>query len=340
MQPRDPGSNDTRPKSYIVLTPATVGVICLVVVALAVAFKFLPDAKPPAPVAPAYPDLSARVAELEQQLAAAKSAAPAWPDLSGKVATLESAQAGLQRQLAEAQAAPEYTALRHQIAALESELEATRDALAVAQDDDREVRLRLERDDLAGRAARLAREVAQLRTDRERMQKLLAETGRQMRAASAQKTTLNEREAAYAFVLEELQTTRTALATAQDEAGRVREELAALEHSARLTLAEAATDRTRLEQLRSANATLTRDNQRLQSALARGTVAAPASAPAPAPVALSASRTHVVTTGDSLSNLSARYYGTAERWREIYRANADLLGPTGTLRIGTTLRIP
>jgi chromosome segregation ATPase len=44
------------------------------------------------PRAPAYPDLSGRVAQLERELAAANNrpAAPSYPDLSGRVAELES----------------------------------------------------------------------------------------------------------------------------------------------------------------------------------------------------------------------------------------------------------
>ena len=117
--------------------------------------------------------------------------------------------------------------------------------------------------------------------------------------------------------------------------GIANEALAAQQQSARLTLAEAATDRARLDQLRSTNTVLTQENQRLKASLARG--AAAVTPPAAVP---NLTRTHLVAAGDSLSNLSDRYYGTPGRWREIYVANADLLGPTGTLRIGTTLRIP
>jgi nucleoid-associated protein YgaU len=48
----------------------------------------------------------------------------------------------------------------------------------------------------------------------------------------------------------------------------------------------------------------------------------------------------VVAAGDSLSRLSQRYYGNANRWQEIYNANAALLGPNGVLKVGTQLRIP
>ena len=57
------------------------------------------------PAAPAYPDLSGRVRELESQLAVASSrrpapAAPSYPDLSGRVGELETALAAAQQQLA------------------------------------------------------------------------------------------------------------------------------------------------------------------------------------------------------------------------------------------------
>ena len=48
----------------------------------------------------------------------------------------------------------------------------------------------------------------------------------------------------------------------------------------------------------------------------------------------------MVASGDSLSRISQRYYGTANRWQEIYNANRDRISNEGVLRVGTTLRIP
>jgi len=330
----DPNS---RPKSYLAVSPAAVGVLGVVlVVAVVAVFKLLPPPTPATAPAPAYPDLSPRVAELEQQLAAAKSAPPPYPDLTERVSALEATQTELQKLLAEAQAAPEYTVLRNRIAALASELEGTRDALAAARKGGAEARA--ERDEVASRIDRLTRDLAQLRADRERMEKLLTETGRQMRQTSAQKTALSDREANVAKIIDELRDTRAALATAQDEASRTSEALATLQRSTDRALADSAADRARLDELRSTNASLVDENQRLRAAVATPPPASP-SPPAyrPSPAV---GRTHFVAAGDSLSNLSQRYYGTPERWREIYTANADLLGPTGTLRVGTMLRIP
>jgi nucleoid-associated protein YgaU len=47
-----------------------------------------------------------------------------------------------------------------------------------------------------------------------------------------------------------------------------------------------------------------------------------------------------VTDGDSLSRLSLRYYGTANRWQDIYNANSDTLQGANALRVGQRLRIP
>jgi len=323
----------------IVLTSGAVIAAGVLVIAAFLVFKLVSNPKPAAPEVPpvpAYPDLRASVAELEQQLAAAKAAPPAYPNLGDKVAALESTLTVLQGQLAEAQAAPEYVKLRNRLAALESELTATRDALAVAKKGDVEAQLRAERDDLAGRTARLTSEVTQLRSDRERMQRLLAATGQQLRRASAEKSAPAGREAALATLVDELQATRATLAAAQEETNRANEGLAALRRSSSRFEAEAAADRTRLNQVRDTNVFLTEENLRLKASLSRGNAipAAPAIAPLAGP------RTHVVAAGDSLSNLSQRYYGNAGRWQDIYNANADLLGPTGTLHVGYVLRIP
>ena len=51
-------------------------------------------------------------------------------------------------------------------------------------------------------------------------------------------------------------------------------------------------------------------------------------------------RYHVVQEGDSLTRISVRYYGTAQRWNEIYDANRDLLRGENALRPGQRLKIP
>ena len=54
-----------------------------------------------------------------------------------------------------------------------------------------------------------------------------------------------------------------------------------------------------------------------------------------------AGKRHAVQRGDTLSRLSRQYYGTADRWRDIYNANRDILkSESETLRLGMELRIP
>lgn len=69
---------------------------------------------------------------------------------------------------------------------------------------------------------------------------------------------------------------------------------------------------------------------------------APGSQPSPAPrIELPGrGRVHVVAGGDTLSKISARYYGTPSRWDDILAANRDILGETNNLVIGRALRIP
>jgi len=60
----------------------------------------------------------------------------------------------------------------------------------------------------------------------------------------------------------------------------------------------------------------------------------PPPAPAPAP----ATRTHTIARGDTLSELSQRYLGTARRWSEIVNANPGL--QPNRLIVGETINIP
>ena len=50
--------------------------------------------------------------------------------------------------------------------------------------------------------------------------------------------------------------------------------------------------------------------------------------------------TYTVQAGDTLSTISRKIYGTANRWRDIFSANRDRLATTESLRIGQTLKIP
>ena len=131
--------------------------------------------------------------------------------------------------------------------------------------------------------------------------------------------------------------------TAQAEIARLNESLAALQRSTAQNTTDLAATRALLQQVQGASRTLADENYQLKTRLAgvAGTTVAPVSVtPVPVPTATPGTRTHVVAAGDSLSRLSQRYYGTANRWQEIYNANRDKIGTDGVLRVGVELRVP
>ena len=74
----------------------------------------------------------------------------------------------------------------------------------------------------------------------------------------------------------------------------------------------------------------------------------PAVAPTHAPSARSGmtlspaatGHTHTVAKGDTLMNISQRYYSTRSKWRDIYAANRDVMKSENDLKIGMQLKIP
>ena len=119
------------------------------------------------------------------------------------------------------------------------------------------------------------------------------------------------------------------------------------------TSAEVAALREQLRQLQVANVSLQADNVRLRASAvlaaaprpatglatptrpgAAPVVATPA-APPPPPV-----RTHRIAAGDTLTRISSRYYGTPNRWQEIYDANRDKLRAPDALPVDVELKIP
>jgi 5'-nucleotidase len=51
-------------------------------------------------------------------------------------------------------------------------------------------------------------------------------------------------------------------------------------------------------------------------------------------------RIHIVQKGDTLSSISAKYYGSAKQWRKIVAANRDNLPDPNRLIPGSKLLIP
>lgn len=50
--------------------------------------------------------------------------------------------------------------------------------------------------------------------------------------------------------------------------------------------------------------------------------------------------THTVVAGDTLSKIAKATYGDANRWREIFEANKDLIKDPDKIYPGQTLRLP
>ena len=71
----------------------------------------------------------------------------------------------------------------------------------------------------------------------------------------------------------------------------------------------------------------------------RGNEAAAASTP-PGAGSPTVSSSYEVQSGDNLSTISQKVYGTAHRWKEIYEANRDKLDSPDWVQVGMKLRIP
>jgi nucleoid-associated protein YgaU len=117
---------------------------------------------------------------------------------------------------------------------------------------------------------------------------------------------------------------------------KAQQELAALRDAAGKAAAENARLRTALAVTGRAPAAATSQPTRpAPVTVAASAPAAPApAAPPPAP------RTYRVASGDTLSRISSRYYGTATRWQDIYNANRDQLRSPDVLPLGVELKIP
>ena len=67
-----------------------------------------------------------------------------------------------------------------------------------------------------------------------------------------------------------------------------------------------------------------------------------ASSTAPPPSAPKAAepRTYTVVAGDNLSKIAKRFYGDANKWKQIFEANKDTIQNPDLIRVGQVLRIP
>ncbi len=127
------------------------------------------------------------------------------------------------------------------------------------------------------------------------------------------------------------------IAAAQAEATRTNEALATLQRASAQYASDLATARALIRQLQGTNTIIVTENYQLKTRLAG--IATSAVSPTP-PAVSPTEKSHLVVAGDSLARISQRYYGTANRWQDIYLANPDKIGLDGALRLGTQLRIP
>jgi len=196
----------------------------------------------------------------------------------------------------------------------------------------------------------------------------LADITKSSESSSAEVTRLNGELAALRETAEhnasEAAALRTQLAgaTQSSESGnaevtRLNGELTAARDTANKATADNAALREFLRQMQNTGASLASENARLRIALAvagRAPAAATSQPTRPAPVTVAASapaapappapppapRTYRVASGDTLSRISSRYYGTATRWQDIYNANRDQLRNPDVLPLGVELKIP
>jgi nucleoid-associated protein YgaU len=51
-------------------------------------------------------------------------------------------------------------------------------------------------------------------------------------------------------------------------------------------------------------------------------------------------RAYVIQSGDTLSKISKRFYGTPNRYQDIFQANRDRIKTPNALKVGQEIRIP
>jgi len=67
---------------------------------------------------------------------------------------------------------------------------------------------------------------------------------------------------------------------------------------------------------------------------------APSPSSAPADGNAPTDRMYIVQGGDSLSKISKKFYGDANKWKRIFEANKDVVKNPDVIQPGWTLRIP
>lgn len=235
-------------------------------------------------------------------------------------------------------------ALKSQLAEVESKLSTALRSYTLLQqelDTAREQATKVQ-GELADKAAALQAQVAALTTQLEAVR--TESSGKDAQVAEATRETAQQRQAALTQGVEntnlrdQLRQTQAQLVLVIEENTQLKTKLAVIAPPPASSLGTPTRPGTAAAQAAiTLPATLTQGGRAKPTAPALASApAAPAPTPAPAPEV----RTHVVREGDSLHKISRRYYGTTERWQEIFEANRNILSSPERLPLGASLRIP
>ena len=249
------------------------------------------------------------------------------------------------RQLAEAKTTIEQ--LKHDNA----DLEARRAALAVRIAQIAPTAVAVTPAAVASTGASTVDEVARLKEDLRRAESKVEMTVRSFELAQQENERLKTQIAQAGASTIQKQDLDAALAEARQTLEMTRAE-------ADKTSAELATQGATLRQLQAANASLAAENALLKTPVSVAAVDRPVGSitragqattitrsvanlpPVSPPPPTAAPRTHRVVSGDTLTRISNKYYGTASRWQEIYTANRDKLSSADVLPLNVELNIP
>jgi len=247
---------------------------------------------------------------------------------------LRAETADLQRRLAQTQKSAEEAA-----SALRAETADSQQRLVQAQKTAQAAgatvaELTVAQEKLSGEWKELQKELVALRLDQSRLAQ--SETARQE---------AEQKMAALSAAAEQLSLAQRDLAASRVEITRLNETVQALDRDRTTRVAQLQQENSAMgARLRQAQGTL----DQIASAARMMNGGTPTAAPLPpvptvagaAVVPTVAPRIHAVTEGDSLTRISMRYYGTSNRWQEIYDANRELLKGENVLRPGQRLKIP
>jgi len=287
-------------------------------------------------------ELQLQLQQAKEELAELHSQNQSLHETSQRLEHEKKETADAVRQLAEAQTALEQ--MKHE----NSSLQAQRAALAarLAQ----EASAATAPATLASAGAGSVDEVARLKEELRRAEGKVEMTVRSFALARQE----NERLKAQ---IEQASTSTAQNHVAGAALAEARQELGAVRAEANKAAAESASVRDTLRQVQSANVSVATENAYLKTAVpvAGGDLPAGSGTPSrhpameasssPPPAAFTAllapaPRTHRVASGDTLTRISNRYYGTSSRWQDIYNANRDKLLSADVLPLDVELKIP